>query len=729
MSDDTRDDEQRLELATVHRLPIPADGDVLEGEIVSDEEYERLTSQKAQALERYSGYRQDVTVVIERARRVAGHERTRAAFRHTIYYPLAGLRVVTGRWRDAYGTGRYERMMRAAEAAGDHDKLLEWESRDVGEKERRHKRAMAWLDTPGKLFKAAAYAVAAVVGVLLLLGVILAISTGQVSDVTGPIVAVFDAVAFVVWFLVTYGAVLTILATLAGFGYLYIQGRNHGDTPDWLMTPAATASTKDPVPDEGTIINAIKHLGIRGFNRALKDGWRVRFITQPTISGKGWWAQLELPPACPVSEVVRRKDMLAHNLVRFPKEVWPTEPNDQPGVLDLWVANQGALSGPVEQWPVLADLDTGHVDYFSGVPAAVTLRGDVVKGRLYEANFFFGGSPGGGKSTMAITLCLGAMLDPLVEIDVVVMAQNADYEPMRPRLRSLTTGVGDGTVEKCMALLNELFADLETRGEALKEHDERFIYRDLAKKDARLRPRVVVIDECQHLFLSTFGPAAIKIALKLITTSRKYAITLIFLTPEPTNDSCPRQIMTVISNKACFPIGDQTGNDAILGTGSYKTGISAVGLEPKTLQADGTVLLGDIGTCMARGFTPKPQLLRSFYVPQDDAHRVTKRALELRADAGPAPAAAEAPPVDHLADILHVLGGEARMTTERVLSALTAFNPRVYQSWSHGDLYTRLAPWEAEPYKTGGLMKVNAARVREAIARRDSGEEPEPNES
>lgn len=731
MDDDIRGD-RAADLATVHRLPlVPADGEVLDGEIVDEEEYERLTSQRTQAIERLSGYRQDVTVFVERTRSVVGHERTRAFFRHAVFYPLAGLRVVTSRWRDAHGTGRYERMMRAAEAAGDHDKLLEWEARDVAEKERRHKRTMAWLDTPGKLLKAAVCAVTAVVGLLLLLGLILAIGTGEIGDVASPIVAVFEAVAALVWFVVTYGAVLVIVATIGAVGYLYLQGRSHGDVPDWLVSPTVTADTKDTVPDEGVIINALKHLGISEFNKAIKAGWRIKFITPPTQTAnrKAWWTQLELPMAVPVAEVVKRTDKLAHNLVRFPREVWPTEAENQPGVLDLFVLNRGALSGPVEPWPLLAELDTARVDYFTGVPVAVTLRGDVVHGRLYEANYFFGGMPGSGKSTMAIVLCCGSMLDPLVEIDVVVMAFNADYDAMEPRLRSLNSGPPDEMVEKAMELLSEAFADLDTRGQALREHGSQFVTRALAEKDPRLRPRVLVIDECQHLFLSdTYGPTAIKMAKRLMTTSRKYGVTSIFLTPEPTNDSFPRQLGSIVSNKACFPIGDQTGNDATLGTGSHKAGYTAVGLEPKTVLPDGTERLGDIGTCMARGFTPVPQLMRSFRNDKSTVERITARAMELRADVQVMPAAETPEPVDHLADILQVLGSQPRMRTEEVMSALVALNPRVYGPWSHGDLKACLAPWKAAPYKSDGNMKVSAARVREAIDRRDAGEEPEPDD-
>lgn len=710
------------ELARVHYLPARddeaapavADTEVVEGELVTDEEYARLTSQKAQAIARYKGYAHDAVVVYRGVRTVATHQRTKTVVRHTLGYPLAGAGVVAKRWRDTHGANRYERQMRAAEAAGDEEKLRYWQEADVAEKQRRHQRVMDWITAPGQWIKAGVVGLAGLAGFLLVIGVILAVNSGDIADVIGPISAVVDAVAFLVWFLTAYGVFLLAGGTVAGLFYLYQQGRKHAEMPSWLATPTGEGDVMDGLPDEGTILNALHNLNIRGFNQAIKEGWRIKFLMPPTIDGKGWRAQLALPPACPVEEIVKRKTTLAHNLVRYPIEVWPTEP--KPAVLDLWVAKSGALSGPVDPWPLLDDLDHAHTDYFAGVPAGVTIKGDVVRGRLFEANYVFGGMMGSGKSTLAITLTLGAMLDPLVDIDVVVMAENADFEPMKPRLRSLRTGAGEETVDACMNLLTSLYEDLSVRGQALREHDARAVTRQIAMKDARLRPRVVVIDECQNLFLGKHGKAAIEVASKLMSTARKYAITLMFLTPEPSKDALPRKIITIASNKACFAIGDQNGNDAVLGTGSYKTGISAVGLTPKTDEGP-----GDIGTCMQRGFTAKPGLLRSFYVNQDDAHRVTKRALQLRQQATipqaePEPETEE---VDPLADIAAVLGDQPRMKTQEVLQRLTERDRATYGDWNPQRLTAYLTEHNAAPYKTQGVMQVSAARVREAITDRD----------
>jgi S-DNA-T family DNA segregation ATPase FtsK/SpoIIIE len=711
------------EESNVHYLPAHADrmerteiepaGPVLEGEIVTAQEYN--ARQKAAAIERYKGYRQDAVTVYRGAKTVVTHQRTKTVVRHTLAYPVAGVGVVWQRWRDAHGGNRYERQMRAAEAGGDQEALRYWQEANVAEKARRHDRVMDWLTLPGKVIKFGLISIVGLAGFLLVLGVILAINNGNFADIIGPITAVFNAVATVVWFFTTYGILLILGGTAATLFYLYNQGRSHAHMPQWLATPTGQGDVMDLLPDENTIVNALKNLNIAGFKTALKEGWRVRFRQIPHVDGKGWRAQLDLPPACSVEEIVKRKNMLAHNLVRYPIEVWPTEP--QPSVLDLWVANPGALSGPVDPWPLLADLDNATCDYFTGVPAGVTIKGDVVRGRLSEANYVVGGMMGSGKSSLVITLILGAMLDPLVDIDVVVMAENADYEPMRRRLRSLVTGAGEETVQTCLTMLYALYEELSVRGKALREHDARAVTRKLAEKDKRLRPRIMVIDECQNLFIGEHGKAAIEVASKLMSTARKYAITLLFLTPEPSKDACPRKITAIASNKACFAIGDQLANDAVLGTGSYKSGISAVGLTPKT--DDGP---GDVGTCMQRGFTGTPGLLRSFFVPQDDAHRVTDRAMQLREQAGITTVPVEVEPEeqrDPLADIVTVLGDAPRMKTMDVLQRLVELHRPTYQDWTARTLTAFLTDHQAEPYKTAGAMQISAARIHEALTVRD----------
>ncbi|MFI9010150.1 FtsK/SpoIIIE domain-containing protein [Actinosynnema sp. NPDC053489] len=496
-------------------------------------------------------------------------------------------------------------------------------------------------------------------------------------------------------------------------------GRSRGTLPVWAAADEARpADGRDIIPDESAVLSALRHLsGLPALKQAFKEGWgrniTPTWVQPPHRDGKGWRMQLVMPKGVPVEEIVKRKTVFAHNLVRLPVEVWPSEPKERPGVLDLWVADQGALSGPVEPWPLL---ESGTVDFFAGVPLGVNIRGERVTGQLSEKNYAIAGMMGSGKSTLIITMLTGALLDPLVDADVFVLATNADYDPMRNRLRTLRTGADRETVTACMDTLRELYRDLETRGKALQQHGARAVTRKLAEKDARLRPRVVVIDECQALFMDNeYGEEAADVTVKLISAARKYGIVLVFATPEPSTASLPRKVMAVVSCKACFAIGDQQSNDAVLGTGSYKQGISAVSLEPKTTEGP-----GDIGTAMVRGIMAKPGLLRSHYLTTDEVTAVMERAAALRAGHVSAPAEDDAPTVDTLADIARVLGSEPRLRSAVVLSRLIEHDPDHYGDWSFKDLRAVLDRHDVPPRKYQGDSVVRADDITDAITRRDN---------
>lgn len=659
-----------------------------------------------------------VARVVRVAHQVRQNERAVAVVRFTVRqltYLLAGSRILAARLWDARTNARPERLMRAAEAAGDWDHLGEWHDRGEAMRNSRHKRHMDFLELPLRAAKAVGWTVLAIHVLLLFLG--FALWANNDVSILAPVLGMYAGIAWTAHAISVAWSIAWRVGLIVLVIGVYLVGKKNAVPGPWMAPPKPDeGDVMDGIPDERMIIEALRAT-LPALDRAIKAGWKMFYEMPPMPDGKGWRAQLALPPAAPVVDFVKRKELLAHNLRRFPREVWPTEP--KAAVLDLWVAKPGALSGPVDDWPLLKNLDSARSDYFKGVPVSVTIKGDVIKGRLFEANWVAGGMMGSGKSTLIITALLGAMLDPLVDIDVVVMAQNADYDPMEPRLNRLVTGVGDDTVEQCMAMLYELFDDLTIRGQALKEHDERAVTREIAEKDHRLRPRIMVIDECQNLFIGEHGKDAIEIVTKVMSTARKYAITLMFLTPEPSKDALPRKLISIASNKACFAIGDHQANDAVLGSGSYKSGISAVGLVPKTDEGP-----GDVGTCMQRGFTGRPGLMRGFYVSQSDAHRVTQRAVQLRERRQIEAVRAESGVRDLLADVGEVLAGRTdpvRAADVRRLLAQAFQSHKPYERMTGVELAARLTAEGVEVPKTRNVFPVYPDRVRKALDARDDG--------
>ncbi|MFI6662504.1 cell division protein FtsK [Streptomyces sp. NPDC050523] len=651
-------------------------------------------------------------VRIDSLRRVFVDTRQHPSYRFTIRhgaYVAGGTRVLARRAWESRTASLHHRMIRIAEASGNEELVRQWEQRAHVYRFARHRRRTELLQMALTMPKALASAMASGAGLLLALGVLIAWYQHDVRQVLAPLNAAVEFVGWVAFLAsVIFEPLLYSLPVLALLG-VWAVGKNQRTAPTWALP--AEGDDRDVVPDENAIMRALGKLGIAPLNAAIKEGWKPRWVQPSTRSGNGWHAQLQLPEGVPVEMIADKKQILAHNLMRKPIEVWPTEPRDQAGVLDLWVADPGVLTKPVPPWPLLTE---GTTDFFRGVPVALNARGEQVIGRLMAANYLIAGIMGSGKSSLVVALLLGAMLDPLVEIDVHVLAYNNDYDPMRPRLRSLVKGDDDEHVVAAMDTLRALAGEVSRRGQELERlGTDTKVTRAMAERDPSMRPRIVVFDEVHELFTHReHGKEAKELALKVTKKARKTAIMLMWITPDADAASLPRGISKTVSHRVAFAINDHQGNDAILGTGMHKNGYSAT-----------TLVAGeDVGTAMAAGFGKVPGLIRSYFVRKeagiDEITPVVERAMALYEGTGPVDAPAFAP-ADHLGDIAKVLGHEPRLLTQDVLRGLQDLNPAEYGSWSFRDLKRVLDDAGHGDYKTGGKMHVSLDRVLEAIAGRE----------
>lgn len=657
-------------------------------------------------------------VRIDSLRRVLVETREHTAYRVTVRhsaYVWGGTRVLARRMWEARTTAMHHRFMRIAEAAGNEEMVTKWEQRAYAYRFARHKRRMDLLQLAINLPKAVATTAGAGAGVLLMLGVLIAVHSHDVRDVLAPLNATVELIAWlaflasVIWEPFLYS--LPLLA-LAG---VWSVGRNQRTAPTWAL-PTDNGDL-DTLPDENAIMRALENLSIAPLNKAIKEGWKPRWV-QPTVRlGNGYHTQLQLPMGVTVEMINGKKNILAHNLLRKPVETWPTEPPKMPGVLDLWVADQGSLNGPVPPWPLLKE---GTTDYFKGVPVAVSQRGEPIIGKLMAANWIVGGIMGSGKTSIVVALLLGAILDPIVEAEVYVMATNVDYDPLKPRLRTLVKGDDPEQLKAALDRLRTLTNEVTERGKLLEDlgGDSPKLTRELALKDPRMRPRVVVFDECHELFMhKEYGKEAAELAIRVMKKARKVGITLIWVTVSPTADSIPRDVTRNTSHRVAFAVGDQVANDGLLGSGRYKAGVRATELVPGL----------DVGTAVTVGFTGKPfEVIRAHYVARDpekgidEVTPVVERALKAFKNGEDVWEVPVFTPADPLADIAKVLGHETKMLTQDVLRGLQDLNPTEYGSWTFRNLRSALDDAGHGEFKTGGgRQHVSLDRILDAIAARD----------
>ena len=673
-------------------------------------------------------------IVIEAAvvvARVAAHRRTRAAVRwlvrNAVIYLVTGTLVLARSGWEARTNARYERLMRAAEVAGDYERLTDWEARAEQARDRRHRRRMDWIVAPLDLARAAAVIALSGIGGLLGLGAILAIAHRDVAWMLTPLQKAVDVVAWVVWLLSVIWLPVTVALPWLLVAALWQVGRQHGRVPRWAA-PAADREHPTVIVTPGGVATALAHLGIPALNRAVKDGWQVEFATPPVrVNGRGYQTTFSLPMGVTPEMIADKRDVLARNLVRAPLEVWPSAA-ERAGYVDLWVADQGSTERPAPGYPLLHD---GVADVFAGVPLGMSQRGELITPPLPGANVAFGGVMGQGKSNAARVVMAGAALDPLAELWVFVFANNGDFDAYAPRLSRYHRGVDEHTVLAAVESLRALYEEVGRREARLAELGAKKVTRPLAEKHPDLRPLVALFSECHELFGDAqHGREAADLAVQTMRRARKTAITLAFDTQSSRADAIPPKIVELVKLNACFAVKSWRSNDGFLGDGSFQAGIRATELR----------MGKDVGTSILTGATAERfEIVKWFYLEVDDdtgydaAADIIARAMANLHPAIVGPADAEhepAPTRDLLDDLATVLGAD-RWDAHRVPAAdiparLRALAPDwvPYRTINGLDIRRYLdAEHGIKVPTTGRKYPVDPAAIREAIARRDTARE------
>jgi S-DNA-T family DNA segregation ATPase FtsK/SpoIIIE len=692
------------------------EGEVIEGEVLSEEESAaldaRLETRGALVLRRaVTGTQVAKRAVVN----VSTHDRTKTAGKVVLresFTVVQGVESWAKRLWDASTMGTYRRQIKAAEAVGDREELKEWTDRKEMATERRHRRLM---DLPKLAWGVLKVGVALVIGLpfLVLVIAILTKATGN-GSFTGVWLGFFGVIGFgiaavaFVWGL--FSVALPFLLVLAAWR----EGKRRAESPRWLVTTAD--AEWDAAIDETTIAKALEALRIPAITQYLKAGLKLQFITPARVDGRGTHAVLRLPAGVTADKIARRRSDLATGLHRASKEVWPTT-GTEAGIMDLWIADKGALAEGAGEYPLLSD---GLVDIFKGVPAGKTLRGDPRLAPIMERNTMTGGMPGQGKSSAARAIMAGCALDPTAELRIWVPDTNFDFEVFKPRCASYVMGADDDSLKAILDQLVNVHEEVQRRGQLLIDFEVPAVTRELASAGVGLHPLVCLLEEA-HVAIThdTYGKDISKLLVEIVKLGRKRGIHMIVSTQAPTRDSMPRDVTRNCSNGIAFAVGDHVANDALLGQGAYSAGHRATELIPGT----------DKGTAIVKGFTgERSEIVQWYYLDVSKGHDqvtpIIKRSLEAIAKLGKA--APDSRPVvivtrDLLADLDEVLGDDPVPVAD-VPALLKRLAPTwtPYQSLTGKALRETLAADHGiKVPSTGNRYPIDPTTVREAIVRRE----------
>lgn len=685
----------------------------LEGELLTDEESAAVDARLHQRVTRV--VHQIITLVVV----VGESERTSTALGKAVVRIFWTIIQGFGSWiRRAYDGlthGVYRRQIKAHESMGNQDQLADWVDRYHKARDQRHKRILNLPMAAFGVVQVAVGALAALIGLVILLGVFVAVSGA------GPFMSVIHGALE----LMNWGTTVTMMSwrplVIASPAFLvigaYLEGRRC-KTPGWLATTAD--ADVDVTIDETSIANALKALRIPQINEYLKLGFPIQFITTARRDGRGTHAVVRLPSGVTADMIAQpqRRAQFAGSLYRATKEVW-LKTGSEASVLDIWAADKGALAEGAGPYPLL---EKGSVDVFKGVPFGKTLRGDPILAPVIGRNTIVGGIPGQGKSSAARVIMVGFALDPTAELRIWVPDSNFDFDAFQPRCSRYVMGAEPEKIAEILAHLQELHAEVQTRGDLLVKYRIPEVTREWASKDVGLHPLACLLEEAHVAFQDpNYGQDICQLVVDIVRLGRKRGIHLIVSTQAPTKDSIPRDVTRNCSNGIAFSVGDHVANDALLGAGAYRGGHRATELIPGT----------DIGTALVKGFSgQRSEMVQAYFLSVEDKHDqvtpIIKRSLEAMDRRGVRQIPAEAPTAigvvrDLLEDLDEVLNNEPVRAAD-VPALLSRLAPEwvPYRRMTGKTLRVELAKRGVKVASTGNVWPVDPVAVRQALATRST---------
>ncbi|MEU9285980.1 FtsK/SpoIIIE domain-containing protein [Streptomyces sp. NPDC048275] len=650
----------------------------------------------------------------------------RLAVRHASYV-LGGTRVVGRRVWDGRTASRYERMIRAAEAAGLLDEVKEWEARGQDFRAARHRRRVELLQFALQAPKAVGAAAVGGAGLLLMLGILLAWANHDITDVAAPFETVADLVRWVSLIAgVIWGPGLA-LAPWIGLAAVWAIGQHQHTAPQWAL-PVSARTFGDTITPSIVVV-AFRDLGISALRKAI-DGMGdvgAAMLSGIKTAGCGVEVDVHLPSGVSTEEIQNKRRKLAENLNRHEHEVFITIP-PAPRTVRLWIADSGALDEPIGPSPLMLEEDW-TADYYTGsAPWGQNLRGDAVGVSVFQRHILLTGLSNQGKTASLRALALWLIFDLTVDFYIADLKGVGDWRPFQGLAQVLIQGPTDEHVAQATDMVEWGVDEMQKRIALLEESGATDgVTRDMARTDPRFRPIVLIVDEAQVAYgCGAKGPDGrpyggskatsryFQAVKKIHDQGRAVNVTIWEGTQDPTDENLPKRSREGNHIRGSLVLGTESQAKMALGEAPVDAGAA-----PHKLRRGkdrGTIVVAGEGIPLEAG--QSSVTVRTHFISGEDALALTERAKARREDVATVHKLEVVQPVDHLADLAAVVGRENRVRTTEVIHRLKTRNHAVYEHWNGARLKALLAEYGEEPGTIDGYPVVKLESVERALDRR-----------
>ncbi|MER5257727.1 ATP-binding protein [Streptomyces sp. NPDC002855] len=645
------------------------------------------------------------------------HERTkgagRLAARHTMYV-VGGTRIVSRRAWDGRTASRYERMLRAAEAAGNYEVAAEWEERGRQFRAARHQRRMDLLRSPVDAAKGVAVGTGMSIGALIALGVALAIANEDIADTITPLMAVIGLIKLLITIVAIVWGPLVTLGPFVALLALWGVGRHQQAAPNWALPERVRNGEGEPITPS-IVVKALRDLGVPALRNAIKEmGDAGAAMLGPIrIAGCGVEVDVTLPSGVSTVEVQNKRRKLAENLTRHEHEVFITLP-EAARTVRLWIADSGALDEPIGPSPLVTD-ESLTADYAKGrAPWGQDLRGDAALLSLFQRMLLITGLSNQGKTAALRALVLWLALCRSVEFRIADLKGAGDWAMFEGLATVLIQGPTDEHVIEATEMVESGVQEMNRRLQA--PPGTVFPLLLLVVDEAQVAFMCPLVDEDKRPYGGSKATSRYFMGCRKVHNQGRAVNVLLWQgTQDPTDQNLPKLVREGAHTRASLALGTESQARMALGDKAVDGGAA-----PHLLRQGldkGTLVIASDGIDIPAG--QSSITVRTHYIDTEQATEIAERAKMLRDGVATLHSIERGEQRDPLTDIADVVGDTQRLVTQDVLKRLAALNEDAYGGWSFLDLKRVLDGTGAEPYKSHGRMVIDRDRLARALANRD----------
>lgn len=382
-------------------------------------------------------------------------------------------------------------------------------------------------------------------------------------------------------------AVVGGVTTLA----LAAAGRREDGAPGRQSTLGGARSLA-MLMDGNNLVEAFRAAGAIGKAEGLL------MVERPRNDSTGWSMVLDLPPSRKASDVIARREALASALaVDEMRLIMERVRGDKghAGRLSVWIGHGDPYAADPVSWPLA---DAASWDFWQATPFGTSARGQVVCLPLVWTSLLTGAIPRMGKTFTARIPATAAALDPFVRLIVFDGKGGKDWRAFEQVAHRFGRGDDDETCTRLLATLRECAADVARRFDVLGELDDEVCPESkvtpLITRDPALDMPLVLInvDEVQ-VYLEDETPVEVgvdakgnprfkprgRIVCDLLTYIAKkgpaagYMLNL--ATQKPDAQVIPDRLRGQLGTRFALKTMTWQASETILGAGTYKAGMDS----------------------------------------------------------------------------------------------------------------------------------------------------------